>query len=173
MIHAFTHFTAALHFQPSRQGSRFAPTASRGTTLRSWARQDSANFAGRASTPTPPALPHVRNVQPAVTATSTRRQTRQLHASFAPRGNTATSPELTHLDSAQAFVPRDGTAGPVRPSAYLALRGGTTTWLATESSTLRPMSANFAAITRPLAAARVVKSRFSFCVPLIASFKPV
>ena len=173
MIHAFTHFTAALHFQPSRQGSRFAPTASRGTTLRSSARLDSAHFAGRASTPTPPALPHVRNVQPAVTAISTRRQIRPSRASFAPRDATATTLELT-LNSAQARVPRDRTAGPVRPSAYFAHRGGITTWLATESSTSRPLSAKCATLVtmRPLAGARVVKGRFirSLCMFGVETF---
>ena len=107
------------------------------------------------------ALHHAKTVPQVVTTTNRRRTTRQLHASFAPRGATATSLELTLV---QARAPRDRTAGPVRPSAYFAHRGGITTWLATESSTSRPMSAKCATLVtmRPLAAARVVKSRFSF-----------
>ena len=172
MMHSLT-LLLRFHFQPSRQGSRFASTASRGTTLRSSARQESASSAGRESTPKALALPHVRNAQPAVTAISTRRQTRQLHASFAPRDATATALELT-LNSAQARVPRDRTAGPVRPSAYFAHRGGITTWLATESSTSRPLSAKCATLVamRLLAAARVVKGRFirSLCMFRVATF---
>ena len=118
------------------------------------------------------ALHHAKTVPQVVTTTNRRRTTRQLHASFAPRDATATTLELT-LNSAQARVPRDRTAGPVRPSAYFAHRGGITTWLATESSTSRPLSAKCATLvtTRPLAAARVVKGRSirSLCMSQVAT----
>ena len=117
------------------------------------------------------ALHHAKTVPQVVTTTNRRRTTRQLHASFAPRDATATSLELTLV---QSRAPRDRTAGPVRPSAYFAHRGGITTWLATESSTSRPMSAKCATLvtTRLLAGARVVKSRFirSLCMSWVAAF---
>ena len=116
------------------------------------------------------ALHHAKTVPQVVITTNRRRTTRQLHASFVPRDATATTLELTLV---QAGAPRDRTAGPVRPSAYFAHRGGITTWLATESSTSRPLSAKCATLvaTRPLAGAHVVKSRFirSLCMSQVAT----
>ena len=116
------------------------------------------------------ALHHAKTVPQVVTTTNRRRTTRQLHASFAPRDATATTLELTLV---QVGAARDRTAGPVRQSAYFAHRGGITTWLATESSTSRPLSAKCATLvtTRPLAGAHVVKSRFirSLCMSQVAT----
>ena len=62
------------------------------------------------------ALHHAPTALQVVTTTNWRRTTFQSRAHAALWVATATRLELT-LNSAQALVPRDGTAGPVRPSA--------------------------------------------------------
>ena len=171
----FTHsLTAVLYSQLSQQRLRFAEIVTRATTRQSSVRPFHVNTVAKASIQMVRALYHAMTARPVVTTTNRRRTTHQSRAQdSAPRGTTATSQELA-LDSAQARAPRDRTAGPVRPSAYFAHRGGITTWLATESSTSRPLSAKCATLVamRPLAAARVVKGRFirSLCMFRVATF---
>ena len=169
--HLFTHsLTAVLYSQLSRQRSRFAEIVTRATTRQSSVRPLRVNTVAKASIQMVRALYHAVTALPVVTTTNRRRTTRQLHASFVPRDATATSLELTLV---QVRAARDRTAGPVRQSAYFAHRGGITTWLATESSTSRPMSAKCVILvtTRPLEGAHVVKSRFirSLCMSQVAT----
>ena len=119
ILFTFTYsyiMTAVLYSQQSRQCSHFAEIVAQATTRQSSVRPLDAHTVPKASIQMAQALHHAKTALQVVTTTNRRRTTFQSRAHAALWGATATSLELT-LDSAQALVPRDRTAGPVRPSA--------------------------------------------------------